>query len=393
MGLNESIAIAHKDYAVRGGGEVLAERMARIFDAPLYVGRRGAENECEGSVDIREIPLSRFDKWAIDRGGIARTAAYMLRWQAAADQLHEYDTVITSGNEPLWYVGPDEQTIVAYTHSTPRFMYDLYPTHQDFSGISGRVKALFYASMRAAYESNVRRPDLWVANSDLVARRIQKYWNIPPEQIRVVYPPVDTHNYAPGHRQTENYYLHLGRLAGHKRVHEVIEAFNQTNARLIVAGKGPERDRLESMARDNIEFVGYVPETEKRQLYAGAKALIYPPRNEDFGMVPIEAMASGTPVIGVDEGFTQYQVMHGENGLLFDRGRLIDAVETFESARVGMSEREISEWATEWFGVDRFRTDMHAAVSDAQMHSHVTVPWKGDRADVTPTPEVAETWE
>ncbi|WP_433623521.1 hypothetical protein [Halomicrococcus sp. NG-SE-24] len=120
------IAIAHKDYDVRGGGEVLAEELARTFDAPMFVGRRDADCEPDGlDVDIHEIDHGRLIKRMIDYEGAPRSAAYQFAWQRV-DELAAYDTIITSGNEPLWYVPQDDQTVVAYTHSPPRWQYDLF---------------------------------------------------------------------------------------------------------------------------------------------------------------------------------------------------------------------------------------------------------------------------
>ncbi|WP_226043517.1 glycosyltransferase [Natrinema sp. DC36] len=376
--MNDDIAIAHKDYDTRGGGEVFCRRLAHAIDAPMYVGRRNQANEPDdAALDIHEIPLSSVDKWMIDRGGLTRTAAYALRWQAAAEDLTEYDTIIMSGNEPLWYVPQDQQTVIAYTHSTPRFMYDLYNERMDFSGLMGRLATLFNTAQRTVYESNVNRPDLWVANSDLVARRIERYWNVPEEQIRTIYPPVDTHNYNPDDAKTGEFYLHIGRLVDAKCVDEIVQAFNGHDATLLIAGDGDERARLEELAEDNIKFLGFVTEERKQELYSRAKALLYSPLNEDFGMVPIEALAAGTPVIGVKDGFTQFQVQHGENGLLYDRGAadLRATVRDFERDGVSWTEYEIAEWTRRWFGIQRFEREIREAIEDAQQRSEVVPEW------------------
>lgn len=376
--MTENIAIAHKDYDVRGGGERLAEELARTFQAPLIVGRRNLENEPDDlgplleEIDYGPLP-DRLAKWAIDRGGATRSLAYQLTWQAQPT-LAEYDTVITSGNEPLWYQSRDDQTVIAYTHSTPRFQYDLFQ-EQDY----GLLGTGYSMAVRTIYEPNVTEPDLFVANSDLVARRIQKYWNIPENQIRVVYPPVRTHEYGPDDAATDDCYLHLGRLAGHKRIDEMIRAFNRLGPAypLKIAGKGPERDRLESLADDHIEFLGYVDEKEKHELMAAAKAHVYPALNEDFGMVPVESMAAGTPVIGVNEGFTQYQIMDGKNGYTFERGALRDAIRTFEREGVSWDADRIAEFADR-FSVANFQDGMREAVDEARERSRVTTPWDSD---------------
>ncbi|NUC75063.1 glycosyltransferase [Haloterrigena sp. SYSU A558-1] len=387
--------IAHKDYDVRGGGERLAEELSRTFEAPLVVGRRDAANEPDDleskleEIDYGPIP-DRLAKRMIDRGGAARSIAYQLSWQQQ-DRLTEYETVITSGNEPMWYVPEDDQTVVAYTHSTPRWQYDLF--HDvDSSGLLGPLSVGYNYVSRVLYQHNVTRPDLFVANSDLVARRIRQYWNIPEDQIKVVYPPVRTHEYAPDDAHTEGFYFHLGRLAEHKRVDDLIRTFNQLDSshQLKIAGKGPDRKRLEKLAGDNIEFLGYVSESEKQRLMAAAKAHVYPALNEDFGMVPVESMAAGTPVIGVNEGFTQYQIMGGANGYTFERegNDLWMTIRRFEREGVSWSEDRIAEFA-ERFSVEQFRTGMREAVAEAEERSRVTTPWERETEPTTPesTPE------
>lgn len=368
------IAVAHKDYDVRGGGEVLAEHLARSLDSPLYVGHGDPANQPEDSnVDIREIaPESRWHR-LMAMGGALRGIGHMMHWRDnAPSALEEYDVIVTSGNEPLWAMTQEHQSVVAYTHSPPRWMYDLY---HESEGFVGRT---YQQLQRRLYEGPVKRPDVFVANSDVVARRISKYWNIPDEQIRVVYPPIPTHEYSSDDAETGDSYLYLGRLDGAKCVDELLEAWQELDAPLIVAGDGPERDRLEAMAAGNVTFTGFVPEARKRKLYARAKALLYPPMNEDFGMVPIEAMAAGTPVIGVREGFTRHQLLEGQNGLLFDRSveNIRDAVQRFEADGVAWSEHELARWADHWFAEDRFVSEMREIIGEVAADTSVEPPWE-----------------
>lgn len=359
------VAIAHKDYAVRGGGERLVEHLAQALNCPLYVGRDDPEKR--GYHDVRELDHRRSQRWLIDRGGILRTIGYMSAWQEA-EELTDYDVVVTSGNEPLWYPPKDHQTHIAYTHTTPRFQYDLF--HE---GEYGFIGTYLKTAMRTLYLPNIRYPDIWIANSDVVARRINLYYNIPENRIRTVYPPVQVDEYDPDAGQTAEYYLYLGRLAGHKRVDDLIEGLGETNIHLRIAGQGPEHDRLQRMAPQNVDMLGYVSEETKRKLLAGAKGLLFPAANEDFGMVPIEAMASGTPVIGVDEGMTQYQIRDGENGILCNAGPdgFRKAVDRYERENVDWTPEQIAAWAREHFGVPQFVEQMKAIIDEAQEMSAI----------------------
>jgi len=130
-----------------------------------------------------------------------------------------------------------------------------------------------------------------------------------------VYPPItgDWRNEG-----DNGYFITWSRLAPEKRIDLIVEAFTELDERLIVAGDGEQREKLEEMARghDNIEIRGYVDDIES--LVASATAVIYAPKQEDFGMVGAEAMMAGKPLLGVNEGFTAYQVEPGVTGELFD---------------------------------------------------------------------------
>jgi glycosyltransferase involved in cell wall biosynthesis len=123
-----------------------------------------------------------------------------------------------------------------------------------------------------------------------------------------------------------------------------------------------------------VEFRGYLEEEEKRELLGSARALVYAAVNEDFGMVPIEAYASGTPVIGVRDGFTKYQIDDGKTGLLYDRGvqSLADAVETFASDGVRAGPEELRETART-YGLARFRESLRDVVARAVAESRIDV--------------------
>jgi len=370
--MTDDIAIAHKDYDVRGGGERLAEQLALGFDAPLYVGRFDLSNAAtELGIDFHELAATRWQKKLIDHGGLPRSLAYYFVWQHESSALADYDTVILSGNEPLWYVGPDEQTVVAYTHSTPRWFYDLFHTI-DRDGIGSLAWRLVIETQRVWYDAHVRRPDLFVCNSELVARRVRKYWNIPAEQVEVVHPPVAVDEYDPDDAPDGDYFLYLGRVTDTKRVPWLAKHADVLPGPLKIAGRGPALESVRDHAGDGVDVLGYVSEQRKRELLAGARALVMPAMNEDFGMVPIEAFAAGTPVLGVNDGFTKYQVRDGENGRLFDVNRQSFAAvcEAFDRDGVAWDADEIAAFAQQ-FGTGRFHDEMRSVVEQARESSRV----------------------
>ncbi|QHS16525.1 glycosyltransferase family 4 protein [haloarchaeon 3A1-DGR] len=370
-----SVAVAHWGEHADGGGDRLAWELARVFeDAPFYVGWRDSEIEPD-DVEPRQLIEGRFLEWTLERGGLARQFAHLLGWQVA-EPLRDYDVLVTSGNEPLFYVAPDDQVWVAYVHHTNRRQSDQIT--EVASSRFASVKLLLYYAMRVAYDHNTHRPDLFVVNSELVKRRLVRYWGVPADDVRVVYPPIDTDSYSPADAKTDDYYVTLSRLDWHKDVDGIIRAFDGLDEQLIVAGDGPERDTLEAMAGENVIFEGFVSEERKRELLAGAKAFVFNGRDEDFGIAPVEALAAGTPLLGINEGMTQYQVVPEKNGYRHDRvdgpAGIRKSVQHFEKESVEWPPNEIASFADR-FSVSSFHEGMHEAVEEAVERSKTTPEW------------------
>lgn len=372
----EDVAIAHWGEHVNGGGDRVAWELARVFEgAPLYVGWQDESIEPD-DIETVQVIEGRLIEWALERGGALRMFAHLLGWQKA-DPLRDHDVIVTSGNEPLFYVPPTEQVWVSYIHHTNRRQSDQIDEVED--GLSGSLKLLFYYLVRVAFDHNTHKPDLFLANSEQVKRRMIRYWGIAEEKIEVVYPPVDTHKYSSSDAETGEYYLTLSRLDWHKSVDEIIRGFEGLNAKLVVAGDGPERSKLQKIAGDNIEFRGYVSEAEKQELLAGAKAFVFNGRDEDFGISPVEALAAGTPLLGVQEGMTKYQIVERKNGYTFTRektgGTITDVVRTFERDGVDWEAEEIESFA-ERFSVGEFSTRIGQIVKRVVENADIQPEWK-----------------
>ena len=384
MSLNEDIlcdrsdlnlAVAHWGEHANGGGDRLAWELARVFKpAPFFTGWRDPTIE-PNDIDAKQLIDGRLLQRALEHGGLARQFAHLLGWQVA-DPIREYDVLVTSGNEPLFYVPPDDQTWVAYVHHTNRRQSD--QIDEVGSARFASLKLLLYYAIRVAYDHNTHKPDLFVVNSEIVKRRVIRYWGVSEDRIRVVYPPVETAAYSPDEAETDDYYLTLSRLDWHKDIDGIIQAFNGLDQRLIVAGDGPERESLEAKAGSNVEFVGFVNEERKRELLAGAKAFVFNGRDEDFGIAPVEALAAGTPLLGVDEGMTRYQVVPGKNGYRHSRDgdgpSLNKTIVQFEADGVDWSPAEIASFADR-FSVSAFHDGIKDAVADAFERSQTIPDW------------------
>lgn len=175
------------------------------------------------------------------------------------------------------------------------------------------------------------RPDKYIAISKEVQKRIRKYYK---KDSNIIYPPVDVDFYSKKTRKVrKDQFMYVGRLEAYKKVDLLINAFNKLNRRLIIIGVGTETEKLKKIANPNISFKGFVSDKKLRELYQSVSAIIMP-QEEDFGIVGIESLASGTPVIAFNKGGSRDYVKDGVTGVLFNRQNeksLIDAVKRFDT--------------------------------------------------------------
>lgn len=381
-----NITVAHWGEHVDGGGERVATDIADAFGEDLYVGVKLLDT------DSVELPGDGLPKRLARRGGVGQMVGYQFLWERP-EPLADADTIVTSGNEPLAYVPSDGQTWVAYIHHTSRYATDLLDmgVSNTGGGLLSAPKQLAYRALRKAerhiYRGYASKPDKIVVNSDIVAKRVSRYWDVPESAIDVVYPGVAVDTYSRTRAPTEDVYLSLSRLDGHKRIEQIVYAAKaHRDKRFVVAGSGAEEDRLKELAPPNVEFVGYVSEERKRELLAAAKAFIVNAEAEDFGLTTVEALASGTPVIGVAEGMTQY-LAAGGRGVTYQRGvaPLADAITRFEAQGVAKSPAEIEAFAQQ-FSKERFKREIRDVVDTARTESQLDVSWKSGEQIKPATP-------
>jgi glycosyltransferase involved in cell wall biosynthesis len=200
----------------------------------------------------------------------------------------------------------------------------------------------------------------FVANSHFVADRIRSFYG---RESTVIHPPVSTEKLEPSPDPTRDYYLFFGQLVAYKRADIAIEAFNQNTKRLIVAGDGEQRKILENTAGSNITFVGRLSDAKIKVLLQNAKALIFPGQ-EDFGIIPVEAMACGTPVIAYRAGGIVDTISHNENGILFEKqcaSSLAEAIDLLEKRKPFQSNK-LSQMANR-FSKEAFKKQLIATIS------------------------------
>lgn len=247
--------------------------------------------------------------------------------------LRDYDLVISSESGPAKGVLISPHTLhLCYCHTPMRYLWDMYP---DYLTGAGRVtKALMPTLthyLRMWDQLSANRVDHFISNSKYIAKRIAKHYR---RSADVIYPPVDTQSFTISNTQ-DDFYLMLGQLVKYKRCDLAIEAFNRLGKPLVVIGYGEELESLKALAGTNIKFLGRQPFEVMCNYFSRCRALIFP-GEEDFGIVPVEAMASGRPVIAYGKGGALETVVDGVTGLFFEEQTatsLMNAIERFEEVQ------------------------------------------------------------
>jgi glycosyltransferase involved in cell wall biosynthesis len=260
--------------------------------------------------------------------------------------LRGYDLIVSSESGPAKGVlAPSTARHVCYCHTPMRYLWDLYPAYrQEWTASAWKRAAMAPLAnyLRLWDYSTAARVDEFVANSANVARRI---WKTYRREARVIYPPVNVESFY--WKEPEDYYLVVSELVAYKRIDAAVRAFSKDGRRLRIVGQGPEYGELKRMARGNVEFCGRVTDDELRELYARSRALLLP-GEEDFGMTPVEALASGKPVIALGRGGALESVPLTDpvGGVLYDSPEdLARAIEEFERIESQISPARLREWA------------------------------------------------
>jgi glycosyltransferase involved in cell wall biosynthesis len=221
---------------------------------------------------------------------------------------------------------------LCYCQTPMRFAWNLdgYLRYERVSSVTRAVVRLLMTWFRRWDIRTSERVSEFIAISRTVQERIRQCYGRPS---RIIYPPVNTVLYRPVSPQEKgDYYLILSRLLPYKRIDVAIEACNRLRVPLIIAGEGRDEPRLRRMAGSTVRFTGRVSDEEARRLLACARALIVV-AEEDFGLTPVEAMASGTPVIAYRRGGATESVIEGETGMFFDQQEPDSLVEALQRYR------------------------------------------------------------
>lgn len=335
-----SIALVHDYLNQYGGAERVLEALHSLYpSAPVFT-----------SMYARERMPALYREWDIRTSFMQRLPfvtrqhqLYMPVYPTAFEtfDLSRYKVVLSSSSAFAKGVITEATALhVCYCHSPMRFAWnhDDYVSGERWAKYAKFVLPVVMTYVRLWDEVSSRRVDAFLANSRVVARRIRKRYG---RQATVINPPVDTTLYRPTpDRSHSDYFLVVSRMIPYKRLDIVIDAFTRLKLPLKVVGKGRQEAGLRARAGSNIEFIGSIPDHELKGLYANCRAFIFP-GEEDFGITPLEAQASGRPVIAYGAGGALETVVPSVTGEFFTA----QTAESLANTVSGFDERKYDQRA------------------------------------------------
>ncbi len=321
----QRVAIVHEWFTSMRGGEKCVEALCELFpDATLFVL---LHNKGSVSPTIERMPIRT--SWIQHLPFASQNYRYYLPlFPLAASQfnLKGFDLVISSHHCVAKGVKTDPDALhICYCHTPMRYIWGHYDEYfgPGRTGFPTRVAMrLTLPFLRKWDVQTAVRPRAIVANSENVCKRIRSIYD---RDSLVIYPPVDTTRFP--ENNSEDFFLIVSALVPYKRVDLAIEACKQTSNRLVIVGDGPEAKQLHALAGQNIEFRGWVSDMELAKLYSRCRAVLFP-GEEDFGIVPVEAMAAGKPVVAFGKGGALETVLvtpEHQTGVLFQE-QTVDAM-------------------------------------------------------------------
>ena len=358
------VAIIHYWLVGMRGGEKVLEELCLLYpQADIYTHVHVAE-KTSATINRHTIKTTY-----IGRLPFAKTLyqKYLPLMPSALEELDltGYDLVISSESGPAKGVITHPNAVhICYCHSPMRYLWDQYQTYRGNAGLLTRLMmSLTMPALRAWDSASAARVDRFIANSSFIARRIAKAWR---RESTIVFPPVDIEAYTPTEAPTRDFYFTIGQLVPYKRVDLAVAACTAMGRKLVVVGTGPEEARLKAMAGPSVEFRGWASSDELKAYYQNCRALLFP-GEEDFGIVPLEAMASGRPVIAYGSGGALDTVIEQKTGVFFQYQTVEDltnAINRFEMVEHGFDPQTLRRHAC-GFGRDVFRRKLKAAIDTA----------------------------
>ena len=360
------LALVHDWLTTIGGAEKTLEAIYEVFPAPIYTLVKN-ENILKNTIFEKANINTSF----IQRLPFAKTKYrnYLPLFPLAIEQfdLSEYDLIISSSHAVAKGVLINSNQLhICYCYTPIRYAWDLYYHYLKESnlnkGIKGWIAKYFLHKIRIWDYTTSNRPDYYIAISKYIAKRIKKIYG---KESVVIYPPVDVDKFEV-YTKKENFYLTASRMVPYKKIDLIVESFSKMpDKKLVVIGDGPDFEKIKSKAGKNVEILGYQPFGVLKDYMQKAKAFIFA-AEEDFGIIPVEAQACGTPVIAYGKGGVTETVIENKTGMFFNKQNiesLIEVINKFEEIEDKFDSNIIRKNA-EKFSKERFKKEFKNFVEE-----------------------------
>jgi glycosyltransferase involved in cell wall biosynthesis len=350
--MTEKVAIIHDWLNGMRGGEKVLEEILRLYpDADIFTLFYEPE-KVSSLIRSKRVFTSRLNRNPL----VKKYYQFFLPWfprHIEAFDLNDYPLVISSSHCVAKGVIPaPDARHVSYIHSPMRYAWDQYYAY--FAGAGYFRKKIIQreiSRLRVWDVSSAARVDDFIANSNFVRQRIEKYYR---RQATIIHPPVDIDFFKPAAKPGRDYFLLVSALVPYKNIGLVIEACRQLGEKLIIVGRGPEQKKLKKTAGQGSEFLQSVNGETLRELYQNARAFVFA-GVEDFGIAFAESQACGTPVIALNRGGVRDIVRDGISGVLFNEATVAALKKAIQdSKRLDFDSAAIREISLQ-FSAEHFR--------------------------------------
>ena len=377
------VAVIHDWLPLVGGAERVLEQILELYpNADIYTLFDSVSRDDAPFLKNRNIITSGLQKLPrIEK--YYRNLLPLLPYTIEQFDLRHYELIISSSSAVAkGVISSPDQLHVCYCHSPMRYAWDLQAHYLKHTGLSSGLRSTFIRyvlhKMRIWDVVSSNRVDAFIANSSYIAERINKTYR---RESTVINPPV---NIARFQIQTkkEDFYLAASRQVPYKRIDLIVEAFKQCpDKQLIVIGDGPEHKKIKALAGANVQILGFQSDAVLVDYMRRAKAFLFAAQ-EDFGILPVEAQACGTPVIAYSRGGARETVIDKRTGLLFDEQTvpsLLDAIERFERLKDQFNANEIRQHATS-FSEEHFKQNFKVFI-DQKMRERANSKYRRPAMD------------
>ena len=370
MSKQPKIAIVCDFLTTMGGAENVVLAMHEAFpDAPIYTAMYNEDKmPAFAELDVRPSFLQKIPRKVRTYYKLFPTLAVKAMRRL---DLREFDIILTSSymhGHQVRKTRPD-QVIINYCHTPPRYYWSHYneyrrdPGYVNLNPLIRTLMPLMVPHQRKLDLQAARQVDVFLANSTETQQRIKKYYN---RNSIVIHPPVDINRFTPAAKRGDHY-VTIGRQLPYKRYDLAVTAATKLGKKLIVFGNGPAHSRLVDLAGPTVEFrtdrFGDASDAEYEKAITTARGFIYP-AEEDFGIVSVEALAAGAPVIGLARGGTTDIVTSPEVGVLFDRQTSISVAKAIEQAEKRTFDPTVLRRTAQRFDKTLFLTKLRKVVRD-----------------------------